>query len=90
MPGRTVRPDRRPPTFRNPEDSADDGYRHLDRDRSPHPTLWRNRFDNPTYDMLTGKREDIVRRTDGGLKLACRIVLLDQAALGAPYLNVFM
>jgi 3-phenylpropionate/cinnamic acid dioxygenase small subunit len=53
-------------------------------------TLLRNRFDNPTYDILTGKREDIIRRTDDGLRLAKRVVLLDQSALGAPYLNVFM
>ena len=52
--------------------------------------LLRNRFDAPTYDMLSGKREDIVRRTEEGLRLARRLVLLDQSALGAPYLNVFM
>jgi phthalate 3,4-dioxygenase subunit beta len=52
--------------------------------------LLRNRFDAPTYDMLSGKREDVIRRTDEGLRLARRLVLLDQSALGAPYLNVFM
>jgi phthalate 3,4-dioxygenase subunit beta len=52
--------------------------------------LLRNRFDAPTYDMLSGKREDIIRRTPDGLRLAKRLVLLDQSALGAPYLNVFM
>lgn len=52
--------------------------------------LFRNRFDNPTYDILTAKREDIIRRTDSGLKIAKRTILLDQAALGSTYLNVFM
>lgn len=52
--------------------------------------LLRNRFDNPQYDMLSGKREDIIRRTDAGLKLVKRTILLDQSALGAAYLNVFM
>jgi 3-phenylpropionate/cinnamic acid dioxygenase small subunit len=52
--------------------------------------LLRNRFDAPTYDILTAKREDVLRRTDEGLKLAKRLILVDQSALGAPYLNVFM
>jgi 3-phenylpropionate/cinnamic acid dioxygenase small subunit len=51
----------------------------------------RNRFDAPTYDMLTAKREDLIRRDDDGTcKLARRLVLLDQAALGAVFINVFM
>lgn len=52
--------------------------------------LLRNRFNDPTYDILSGRREDLIRRTDAGLRLARRTVLLDQAALGASYLNVFM
>jgi hypothetical protein len=52
--------------------------------------MLRNRFDDPQYDMLSGKREDIIRRTPEGLRLARRVVLLDQAALGASWLNVFM
>jgi len=52
--------------------------------------LMRNRFNDAQYDMLTGKREDVVRQVDGGLKLAKRIVYVDQTVLGAPYLNVFM
>jgi len=51
----------------------------------------RNRFDAPTYDVLTAKREDVIRRDDDGTcKLARRIVLVDQAALGAVFINVFM
>jgi 3-phenylpropionate/cinnamic acid dioxygenase small subunit len=53
--------------------------------------LMRNRFDAPGYDMLTAKREDLIRREpNGALKLARRLILLDQAALGAVYINVFM
>jgi 3-phenylpropionate/cinnamic acid dioxygenase small subunit len=52
--------------------------------------LLRNRFDAGTFDMLAGKREDIIRKTSNGLKLAKRLVLLDQTNLGAAYLNVFM
>jgi 3-phenylpropionate/cinnamic acid dioxygenase small subunit len=53
--------------------------------------LLRHRFEAPGYDMLTAKREDSIRRgSNGTLKLARRLVLLDQAALGAVYINVFM
>jgi 3-phenylpropionate/cinnamic acid dioxygenase small subunit len=51
----------------------------------------RNRFDARTYDILTAKREDLVRRAaDGTCKLARRLILVDQTALGAVYINVFM
>lgn len=53
-------------------------------------TLLRNRFDNPAYDVLSGKREDLIRITAAGPRLARRLVLLDQTTLGASYLNVFM
>jgi len=53
--------------------------------------LLRNRFDAPTYDILSAKREDVIRRDDDGTcKLASRLILLDQAAVGAVYINVFM
>jgi 3-phenylpropionate/cinnamic acid dioxygenase small subunit len=51
----------------------------------------RNRFDAPNYDILTAKREDLLRRAaDGTCKLARRLILVDQTALGAVYINVFM
>jgi 3-phenylpropionate/cinnamic acid dioxygenase small subunit len=51
----------------------------------------RSRFDAPDYDMLTGKREDIIRRdADGTCKLARRRVLVDQTALGGVFINVYM
>lgn len=52
--------------------------------------LLRNRFNDPAYDMLSARREDCIRREAGGLKLARRTIYVDQAALGATYLNVFM
>jgi len=53
--------------------------------------LMRNRFEASSYDMLTAKREDIIRRdADGALKLARRLILVDQSALGTVYINVFM
>lgn len=53
--------------------------------------LLRNRFDAPTYDILSAKREDLIRRGDDGTcKLARRLILVDQTALGAVFINVFM
>jgi 3-phenylpropionate/cinnamic acid dioxygenase small subunit len=52
--------------------------------------LLRNRFDAGHYDTLSAKREDVIRRTRDGLKLSKRLILVDQSAFGAPYLNVFM
>ncbi|MFM0043717.1 aromatic-ring-hydroxylating dioxygenase subunit beta [Paraburkholderia sediminicola] len=53
--------------------------------------LMRNRFEAPSYDMLTAKREDIIRReANGTLKLARRLIQVDQSALGTVYINVFM
>jgi 3-phenylpropionate/cinnamic acid dioxygenase small subunit len=53
--------------------------------------LMRSRFEAVHYDMLTAKREDIIRRSDdGACKLARRLILVDQSALGATYHNVFM
>jgi 3-phenylpropionate/cinnamic acid dioxygenase small subunit len=53
--------------------------------------LLRNRFDAPTYDILSAKRKDLIRRGgDGTCKLASRLILVDQTALGAVFINVFM
>ncbi|MGH7858474.1 MAG: aromatic-ring-hydroxylating dioxygenase subunit beta [Candidatus Binatia bacterium] len=52
--------------------------------------LLRNRFDALNYDVLSAKREDVIRRTPDGLRLASRVILVDQAILGAAYWNVFM
>ena len=53
--------------------------------------LLRNRFDAPTYEMLSAKREDVIRRdADGHCTLARRLVLVDQSTLGGVFINVFM
>lgn len=52
--------------------------------------LLRSRLHLPDYDILSARREDVVRRTDDGLRLAKRLILVDQTTLGAAYLNVFM
>jgi 3-phenylpropionate/cinnamic acid dioxygenase small subunit len=52
--------------------------------------LLRNSGDNPDYDLLSAQREDVVRRTPDGLRLASRTILVDQARLNAPYPNVFL
>jgi 3-phenylpropionate/cinnamic acid dioxygenase small subunit len=52
--------------------------------------LLRNRLHLQGYDMLSARREDVVRRTDAGLRLAKRLILVDQATLSAAFLNVFL
>jgi 3-phenylpropionate/cinnamic acid dioxygenase small subunit len=52
--------------------------------------LLRNTGDDLDYDMLSTQREDVIRRTAEGLRLARRTMLVDQARLNAPYPNVFL
>lgn len=52
--------------------------------------LLRTRFSTAPYDMLSGRREDMIRRTDDGLRLARRIAYPDQTRLQAPFFNVFV
>lgn len=53
--------------------------------------LFKNRFDNPTYDILTAEREDIIRRTPQGLKLAKRDIFVDMQVLTTfTWSNVFL
>jgi biphenyl 2,3-dioxygenase subunit beta len=41
-------------------------------------------------DLFVGIRRDILRRVDGGLKIARRTILLDQAVLAAKNISVFL
>jgi 3-phenylpropionate/cinnamic acid dioxygenase small subunit len=41
-------------------------------------------------DFFVGTRKDILRRTNGELKVARRTILLDQAVLGAKNISVFL
>ena len=50
--------------------------------------VYRNRVETET-DLLVGKREDLLRRVNGGLKIARRKIILDQNVLLAKNLTVF-
>jgi len=41
-------------------------------------------------DIFVGTRQDILRRADGGLKIARRTIILDQAVLDAKNISVFL
>jgi 3-phenylpropionate/cinnamic acid dioxygenase small subunit len=51
--------------------------------------VYRNRVETET-DLLVGKREDVLRRVDGGWKIARRMVVLDQSVLLAKNLTFFI
>ncbi len=51
--------------------------------------VYRNRVETET-DILVGKREDVLRRGDGGWKIARRMVVLDQNVLLAKNLTFFI
>jgi len=50
--------------------------------------VYRNRVETET-DVLVGKREDLLRRANGGFKIARRKVVLDQSILLAKNLTFF-
>jgi 3-phenylpropionate/cinnamic acid dioxygenase small subunit len=50
--------------------------------------VYRNRVETET-DFLVGRREDVLRRVDGGWKIARRRIVLDQSVLLAKNLTVF-
>lgn len=50
--------------------------------------LYRNRLETET-DIFVGKRKDMLRRCDGGWKIAHRTILLDQSVLIAKNLTNF-
>jgi 3-phenylpropionate/cinnamic acid dioxygenase small subunit len=50
--------------------------------------LYRNRVETET-DFLVGKREDVLRRVDGTLRIARRKIVLDQSVLLAKNLTFF-
>ena len=51
--------------------------------------LYRNRVETET-DFLVGKREDLLRRVDGALRIARRKIVLDQNVLLAKNLTFFL
>jgi 3-phenylpropionate/cinnamic acid dioxygenase small subunit len=48
----------------------------------------RNQYDLVGSDMLTATREDVLRRTDDGLRLARRRIIIDVCTLPEPFPNV--
>ena len=50
--------------------------------------IYRNRVETET-DVLVGKREDLLRRVNGGFKIARRKIVLDQSVLLAKNLTFF-
>jgi 3-phenylpropionate/cinnamic acid dioxygenase small subunit len=52
--------------------------------------LYRTRGDVPIYDILSGERTDTLRRVDDGLRLAKRVVLLDQTTVMTHNLALIM
>jgi 3-phenylpropionate/cinnamic acid dioxygenase small subunit len=50
--------------------------------------IYRNRVETET-DLLVGRREDVLRRVAGGLRIARRKIVLDQSVLLAKNLTVF-
>ncbi len=51
--------------------------------------VYRNRLETET-DILVGRREDVLRREAGALKIARRKILIEQSTLLAKNLTVFL
>jgi len=49
----------------------------------------RNRWDNPDFDLIPMERQDLLRRTDAGWRIARRLILIDQTLLGTPNFALF-
>lgn len=49
--------------------------------------IFRSRGDRPDYDLISGQRQDRLRETPAGLRLASRLVLLDHTTIGAHNLS---
>jgi 3-phenylpropionate/cinnamic acid dioxygenase small subunit len=52
--------------------------------------LLRNRYQEPHYEIISARRVDRIRRQDGALKIAKRVIYSDQATLGTQNLAVFL
>lgn len=50
--------------------------------------LFRNRFNETKYDILTAERRDVLRRSPDGLRLRRRTVILDESTLGIDNLAI--
>jgi 3-phenylpropionate/cinnamic acid dioxygenase small subunit len=52
--------------------------------------LLRNRYQEHNYEIISARRVDTLRRQDGGLKIAKRLIYSDQATLGTQNLAIFL
>lgn len=52
--------------------------------------MLRNRYQEPQYELISARRVDRIRREDGALKIAKRVIYSDQATLGTQNLAVFL
>lgn len=52
--------------------------------------LLRNRYQEHHYEIISARRVDRIRRQDGALKIAKRLIYSDQATLGTQNLAVFL
>ena len=52
--------------------------------------LFRSRGDEGLYDLIVGERFDRLRDEGNGLRICCRRVVLDQAAVGTKHLGVLL
>lgn len=52
--------------------------------------VYRNRSWDSEADLFCGERQDVLRRIDGQWRLARRVILLDQAVLGARDVSIFL
>ncbi len=51
--------------------------------------LYRSRGASTQVDLISGERQDLLRKLDGGWKLARRLIIVDQAVLGTRNLAIF-
>lgn len=52
--------------------------------------VFRSRWDQPEYTILSAERRDLLRRENGTWKLARRVVILDQSTLPTHNLSFFL
>jgi len=52
--------------------------------------LFRSRWDRPDFTFLSAERQDLLRRENGGWKLARRLVILDHSSLPTHNLSFFL
>ena len=52
--------------------------------------VYRDRAGLTTPELFAGERQDVLRRVDGGWRLARRVIVLDQAVVRATHLSIFL